>query len=77
MLKLIALGRGPTNSLMFLGHSGWGPGQLEQELSQGAWIPAAMRLDLVFDVPVEERWEDSLRAEGLHPGQLGTFRPQA
>ena len=75
MLKLIALGQGPTNALMFLGHSGWGPGQLEIELSQGAWIPATMRLDLVFDVPVEDRWKNALQVEGLHPGQFSTSRP--
>jgi len=77
MLHRIGRGEGPSRYMMFLGHSGWGPGQLEWEFSQGAWIPTQMRPELVFSVPFEERWEEALRGEGLHPGQIGSFRPQA
>jgi putative transcriptional regulator len=77
MLHQIGRGEGPLHYVMFLGHSGWGPGQLEWEFSQGAWIPAHMRDELIFDTPVEQRWEEALRGEGLHPGQMGTFKPQA
>ncbi len=77
LLSDIGKGLGPQKYHMFLGHSGWGPGQLEQEISQGAWIPAHMRMELIFSVPLDDRWDDALRGEGLHPGQLGSFRPQA
>jgi putative transcriptional regulator len=77
LLAAIGMGKGPQRYQMYLGHAGWGPGQLENEISQGAWIPAKMRIELVFTIPIEERWEESLRGEGLHPGQFGTFRPQA
>lgn len=77
LLNMIGQGSGPERYMMFLGHSGWGPGQLEWEFSQGAWIPAKMRMELIFTVPVEQRWEEALRGEGLSPAQLGTFRPQA
>lgn len=77
LLSQIGRGLGPTRYHMFLGHSGWGPGQLEHEISQGAWIPARMRMELIFSVPIEERWDDALRGEGLHPAQLTGFRPQA
>jgi putative transcriptional regulator len=77
LLQQIAAGNGPTFFHIFLGHAGWAPGQLEQEISQGAWIPAQLRLDLIFDTPVSERWESALRAEGLTPAALGAFRPQS
>jgi putative transcriptional regulator len=62
---------------MFLGHAGWGPGQLELEIAQAAWVPATLSMDLIFTVPFEDRWDEALRAEGLNAAQLGTFRPQA
>ncbi len=41
---------------IFIGHAGWGPGQLEAELEQGAWqtLPAAR--DLIFH-PAADLWE--------------------
>jgi putative transcriptional regulator len=33
---------------IFVGHSGWGSGQLEQELQQGAWLTVPSTPDLVF-----------------------------
>ena len=53
--------------LLLLGYAGWGPMQLENEVSQGAWVPLGMQTDLVFDVPLEERWETAVRRLGLDP----------
>lgn len=77
LLQEIGLGQGPSTYHMFLGHSGWGPGQLENEISQSAWIPAPLRLDLIFATPFERRWEEALRGAGFHPAQFGHSRPQA
>jgi len=77
LLQAIGVGTGPDTYHMFLGHAGWGPGQLEAELSQGAWIPTKLRLDLIFGVPFEQRWEEALRCEGMHPAQFGHNRPSA
>ena len=59
-------GGGPF--LLLLGYSGWGPGQVEGEIGQGAWVPMSLHGDLVFDVPVEQRWEVAVRRLGLEPG---------
>ncbi len=41
---------------MFSGYSGWGPGQLEGELSAGAWQVVPATGDILFDTPVESLW---------------------
>lgn len=41
---------------LFLGYSGWGAGQLESELTDATWMPAAFDADLVFAGPGERAW---------------------
>ncbi len=77
LLEAIGRGDGPNEFYMLLGHSGWGSGQLEQEIAEGAWIPTSLNLDLIFSTPLEDRWNEALRTEGLHPAQMSTQRPQA
>ena len=57
---------------MSLGYSGWGPGQLESEMKEGSWIPTDLAPSIVYEVPLEERWERSLRHAGIDPGWLAT-----
>jgi putative transcriptional regulator len=54
------------------GYAGWGPGQLDEELAQSAWLLADPELDLVFDVPAEAMWETAIRRLGADPGSLHT-----
>lgn len=53
-----------------LGYAGWGPGQLEAELAQGAWLLAPAEARLVFEVPVEAMWATVLRGLGVEPATL-------
>ncbi len=41
---------------IFLGHSGWGGGQLEEEIRQGAWLITPATLDYIFRTE-EDLWE--------------------
>jgi putative transcriptional regulator len=52
---------------LLLGYAGWGPMQLEGEVSSGAWVPMALDEDLIFDVPLEARWTEAVRRLGLDP----------
>jgi putative transcriptional regulator len=52
---------------LVLGYAGWGPMQLEGEVSSGAWIPMDLEEDLIFDVPLERRWTEAVRRLGLDP----------
>jgi len=62
ILDAIARNEGPEHVLIALGYAGWGAGQLEQEISQNAWLSGPADTDLMFITPVEQRWS---RAAGL------------
>ncbi|EQD60104.1 protein containing DUF179, partial [mine drainage metagenome] len=56
ILEAIAAGRGPQQMLIALGYAGWEPGQLERELRDNAWLTVAADNELLFEVPLEQRW---------------------
>jgi len=60
----------PTWMRIFMGYAGWGPGQLADEISDGAWLLVEPSANLVFAVPAEEVWEAALRQLGIEPLQL-------
>ena len=70
LLQRIARGDGPNTCAMVLGYSGWGAGQLEGEMKQGSWIPVDLDYDLVFETPVEHRWEAALASLGIDPARV-------
>jgi putative transcriptional regulator len=57
----------------FLGYSGWGPGQLEDELDDEAWILAPSAADLIFDVAPDDLWRTVLRRMGGEYAVLANF----
>jgi putative transcriptional regulator len=54
------------------GYAGWGPGQLDDELAQSAWLMADVDLDLVFDIAAPDMWETAIRRLGADPSTLTT-----
>jgi putative transcriptional regulator len=59
-------------ALFFLGYSGWGPGQLESELSEGAWMVATASPENVFDTKGPTQWAKLM----THAGLAGKIRPE-
>lgn len=57
ILDAIARNAGPERYLMALGYAGWAAGQLEQELAQNTWLSGPADDKVLFDTPVEERWQ--------------------
>ncbi len=49
---------------VFAGHSGWGPGQLDGELEEGAWIVADAEPDDVFSEDSDDLWASALQRKG-------------
>jgi putative transcriptional regulator len=64
----------PKRRMVMLGYSGWGPGQLEGEISAGAWLPVPLDESVLFDVELEKKWERAYALLGLTPAGVMTMR---
>jgi putative transcriptional regulator len=60
----------PDRLRLFLGYAGWSPGQLEEEIGQGAWIVAPASPRIVFDTAHDAMWEKVLEGLGINPATL-------
>ena len=60
----------PEDVRFFLGYAGWGPGQLESEIAQGAWLSAPASPDLIFGSRPDEMWSRVVRGLGIDPSTL-------
>jgi putative transcriptional regulator len=70
ILESVAMGRGPRLYIIALGCAGWGPGQIESEIKANAWLTSPIDEEIIFDMPIEERWEASLKKIGVDPGLI-------
>jgi putative transcriptional regulator len=70
VLEALAHGAGPKRVLITLGYAGWGAGQLEDELSRNGWLNVNADPGIIFDTPVEQRYERALSLLGIDPGML-------
>jgi putative transcriptional regulator len=64
------MGTGPKSFIIALGCAGWGPGQLESEIKQNAWLTSPVVDEIVFGMPIETRWEVTLKKMGIDPALL-------
>lgn len=55
---------------VYLGYAGWGAGQLEAEIRNNVWLFADVELDVIFDLPVEARWQSVLSRLGIQSHQI-------
>lgn len=74
VLEALSTGAGPRRVLVSLGYSAWGEGQLESELGDNSWLTVDADLAVIFDTPVEQRYERALGLLGL---QVWMLSPQA
>jgi putative transcriptional regulator len=72
ILKAVAEGNGPVQRMLFLGYSGWGAGQLEQEIQDGGWLLVPHDTELLFDRNIDSKWERAIQKLGFSPGLLST-----
>ena len=69
----IAKNKGPKKFFISLGYSGWGPGQLENEIKQNSWINLNEELDLLFEIDSEKKWKNALQKTGIDFSKLTNF----
>ena len=70
VLEAIATGAGPRKLLVTLGYSAWGEGQLESELAENSWLTVEADPSVIFDTPIEERYDKALSLLGLQAWML-------
>lgn len=71
ILESIAHGEGVGRSfLIALGCAGWGQFQLESELSANAWLTGPVSDELIFNEPVDSRWNRAMELIGIDPMKL-------
>jgi putative transcriptional regulator len=69
---LMALGteEAPEKYMVTLGYAGWGPGQLEEEISTNSWLLTPADGDIVFNTPIEQRWKKATEKLGIDISHL-------
>ena len=72
VLEAMANGSGPKRVLITLGYASWGEGQLESEIGENSWLTVEADPAVIFDTPVEQRYEKALALLGLQPWMLST-----
>lgn len=70
ILVAIAGGNGPDQFLVALGYAGWGNGQLEWEMRQNAWLSVRADKSILFDSPLQSRWEKAISKLGINIDHL-------
>ena len=65
ILRALARGDGPERSILALGYAGWGPGQLETEMHDNAWLSVPFDDELMFRVGHEQKWERAFNSIGV------------
>jgi putative transcriptional regulator len=64
----------PKRRMVVLGYSGWGPGQLENEIAAGAWLPVPLDEEVLFEVTLSQKWERAYALLGLTPAGMMNVR---
>jgi putative transcriptional regulator len=67
VLKAFAEGGGPREGILALGYAGWGPGQLEAEIQQNAWLSLPAQENLLFGAEHETKWRRALATMKIDP----------
>ncbi len=70
VLEALSNGAGPKKILVTLGYSGWSAGQLEEEIGRNGWITVGAAPEIIFDTPVEQRYDRALSLLGIDPRML-------
>lgn len=77
ILEAMAKGQGPAQVIVALGCAGWGAGQLEHELGENSWLTAPADAELLFDLPLEARWQAAAGRIGVDMTRMADYAGHA
>lgn len=72
VLNAIAKGEGPENAFIALGYAGWSAGQLEKEMQENIWLSGPAKSHIIFNTPIEQRWNSAASLLGIDIDQLSS-----
>jgi len=72
ILKAIALGQGPSHSLLAIGCAGWGAGQLEHEIQMNGWLHTEADDELIFNTELSQKWSRAMSKIGVDVSMLSS-----
>ena len=72
VLEAVAAGKGPSRMLVSIGYAGWSPGQLEDEIGRNGWLTVGADPHVMFDLPIEERYNAAIKLLGIDPMMLAS-----
>ena len=72
VLEAMSNGSGPKRVLVTLGYASWGEGQLESEIGENSWLTVEADPAVIFDTPIEKRYEKALLLLGLQAWMLSS-----
>ncbi|MDO8652883.1 MAG: YqgE/AlgH family protein [Undibacterium sp.] len=70
ILEAVAAGDTPERLMISIGYAGWSAGQLEQEIFANGWLTVAADVHILFDLPMEERFDAAMKLLGIDPLML-------
>lgn len=77
ILAAIAQGTGPKNYIVALGYTGWGKGQLEQEIGRNSWLNIEADEELLFRTDLDLKWARAMAKLGVDITMLSTHAGNA
>ena len=72
VLEAMANGSGPQRVVVTLGYAAWGEGQLESEIGENSWLTVPADPAVIFETPIEQRYDKALSLLGLQAWMLSS-----
>jgi putative transcriptional regulator len=70
VLKALAEGDGPRDSLLALGYAGWAPGQLDEEIQNNGWLTVPADEEVIFRLQNDVKWQTAVARLGVDISNL-------
>ena len=67
ILRDIAVGKGPKDYFLALGYSGWGAGQLEDEIAANGWLTCNHGSRIIYDRDHDTKYMRVMKSMGIDP----------